>query len=317
LTDPSAKHAGRLAVIGAGLMGHAIAQVFASAGWIVTVQDPSAAARDSLARRIGEILSLLDLDASALARVSATGDLAQAVAGADLIVEAAPENPALKADIFERLEAIAPPQAVLATNTSAIPVGEIGRKVRDGGRLVGTHFWNPPYAVRLVEVVQTERSDPRIVAWVMKVLRDVDMLPVHVRRDVPGFVGNRLQHALKREAIALVAGGVCDAATLDLVVREGFGARLGVLGPLEQSDMIGLDLTLAIHKVIMPHLDTTPEPHPHLAQAVADGSTGMRAGRGFRSWTEAEIAATRARFKAFLAERAAARRREIAAARTV
>jgi 3-hydroxybutyryl-CoA dehydrogenase len=124
---------------------------------------------------------------------------------------------------------------------------------------------------------------------------------VHVKRDVPGFIGNRLQHALKREAIALVAAGVCDAETLDLVVREGFGARLAVLGPLEQSDMIGLGLTLDIHRVLMPHLDRTPVPHPLLEAKVAAGETGMAAGKGFRAWTPAQAEAVRERFRRFVA----------------
>jgi 3-hydroxybutyryl-CoA dehydrogenase len=137
------------------------------------------------------------------------------------------------------------------------------------------------------------------------------MSPVHVRRDVPGFIGNRLQHALKREAIALVAAGVCDAESLDRVVREGFGARLAVLGPLEQSDLVGLGLTLDIHRVLMPHLDNTPVPHPLLEAKVAAGETGMAAGVGFRRWTKEEADVVRARFRDFQAAQAKAAVRRI------
>src|SRR5471030_2635327 len=108
--------------------------------------------------------------------------------------------------------------------------------------------------------------------------------PVHVRKDIPGFIGNRLQHALKREAIALVQAGVCDAETIDLVVKSSFGARLGIMGPLEQSDLVGLELTLAIHEVILPDLDVSRSPQRLLVDLVAAGDTGATAGRGFRAW---------------------------------
>ncbi len=136
--------------------------------------------------------------------------------------------------------------------------------MRGRERVLGTHFWNPPHLVPLVEVVQSDETHPRHIEWTMALLIRCGLEPVHVRADVPGFVGNRLQHALKREAIALVAAGVCDAETLDTVVKHGFGARLGVIGPLEQADLGGLSLTLQIHEVVMPALDNTPEPHPLL-----------------------------------------------------
>jgi 3-hydroxybutyryl-CoA dehydrogenase len=124
--------------------------------------------------------------------------------------------------------------------------------------------------------------------------------PVLVCRDIPGFIGNRLQHALKREAIALVAAGVCDAKTVDDVVKLGFGARLAVLGPLEQSDLVGLDMTKAIHDVLMPDLDTTPHSHPLLNELVARGELGMKSGKGFRRWSEEEARAVRERLRDFL-----------------
>lgn len=300
---------GRVGVVGAGLMGHAIAQIFASAGWQVAVYDPVPAARAALPSRIRAALDLLALDHAALDRVSATGDLAEMAQSADLVIEAVPEKLDLKRSIFADLVAVASESTVLASNSSAIPISDIAMGLDRQDRMLGLHFWNPPYAVRLVEVVQSAATDPAVIDWTMAVMKQVDMLPVHVRRDVPGFIGNRLQHALKREAIALVAAGVCDPATLDLVVREGFGARLAVLGPLEQSDMIGLDLTLDIHKVLMPHLDNTPGPHPHLVSCVAAGATGMAKGCGFRTWTPEEIAETRGRFQRFLRDRADAERR--------
>jgi 3-hydroxybutyryl-CoA dehydrogenase len=135
-------------------------------------------------------------------------------------------------------------------------------------------------------------------------LRDAGKTAVHVRRDIPGFVGNRLQHAMKREAIALVAAGVCDAETLDTVVKEGFGARMAVLGPMEQSDLVGLNLTLDIAEVLVADLDRTAGPHPFLVEKVKAGKLGMKTGEGMRTWTPAQAEAVRDRLRRFLAAQA-------------
>jgi 3-hydroxybutyryl-CoA dehydrogenase len=291
-----------IAVTGAGLMGHGIAVALAMAGREVAVHDPAAAAVQSLPGRVRATLEQIGADPAVAQRVRACATLPEALEGARFVVEAGPERLAVKRQIFEALDRLAAPEAVLASNTSALPIGDIAAAVRDRRRVVGWHFWNPPYAVRLVEVVQAAGTATEVVQRSMALLGDCGMIPVHVKRDVPGFIGNRLQHALKREAIALVAEGVCDAQTLDLVVREGFGARLGVIGPLEQSDMIGLALTLDIHRTLMPHLDRTPEAHPHLVARVAEGKTGMAAGEGFRRWTPKEADALRQRFRAFVVE---------------
>jgi 3-hydroxybutyryl-CoA dehydrogenase len=176
-------------------------------------------------------------------------------------------------------------------------------------RVVGTHFWNPPHLVPLVEVIQNEWTSAATVECTIALLRDAGKKPVHVRRDIPGFIGNRLQHALKREAIALVAAGACDAETLDTVVKEGFGARMAVLGPLEQSDLVGLDLTLDISTVLVEHLDRSAGPHPFLVEKVKAGKLGMRTGEGFRRWTPEQAEAVRERLRTFLAEQARKQRR--------
>jgi len=197
---------------------------------------------------------------------------------------------------------------VLASNTSAIPIREIARDLPGRARVIGTHFWNPPSLVPLVEVVQAGASDPAAVQTTIALLERIGMKPVHVAADVPGFVGNRLQHALKREAIALVADGICTAETVDTVTRFGFGARLGIVGPLEQADLSGLELTLAIHQTLMPDLDRTAEPHPLLVEKVRKGETGAAAGRGFRQWGPGEAQARRDQITRELVRQAAARR---------
>ena len=298
----------QVAVIGGGVMGAGIAQVFLAAGVPVRVYDPAAEARASLPARIPAGLDMLNLpNASALALLTPVPSLPDAVGQADLVIEAAPEQLAVKQRIFADLDAAAPAGAVLASNTSALPIREITRQVRGQHRVIGTHFWNPPYLVPLVEVVQAGASDPALVQWAIALLDRVGMKPVHVAADVPGFVGNRLQHALKREAIALVADGICTAETVDTVTRYGFGARLGIVGPLEQSDLSGLELTLAIHQTLMPALDNTPVPHPLLVEKVRSGETGAAAGRGFRHWRPGQAQARREEITRELAGLATAR----------
>lgn len=298
----------KIAVIGAGLMGHGIAQVFADAGHAVAIHDPDSAALARVPERVRAIFEALDADPSAADLIILHEQLASAVKDADFVIEAGPERVAIKREIFATLDTLTGPEVVLASNTSAIPIREIATKVSKRGRVLGMHFWNPPHFVPLVEVIQSTSTDMKFVTRTMDLLTAAGMSPVHVRRDLPGFIGNRLQHALKREAIALVADGVCDAQTLDRVVTEGFGSRLGVLGPLEQSDMVGLNLTLDAHRVLIADLDRTPGPHPLLEAKVAAGETGMAAGKGFRAWTPQEAAAVRKRFHDHLASEARRRR---------
>lgn len=292
----------RIGVVGAGLMGTAIAQVLAAADHEVDLFDPSEDARHRAAVRIREIFERLGQPTAGARHVTLHKELKPAVTEAAYVFEAGPEKLPVKQEIFARLSQFAPSDAILASNTSAIPIREIGAHVTDRGRVVGAHFWNPPYAIKLVEVVQSDATTAEAVAATIQLLDEAKMKPVHVRVDTPGFVGNRLQHALKREAIALVAAGVCDAETVDTVVKHGFGRRLATLGPLEQSDLVGLDLTLDIHRTLMPALDNTPEPHPYLVERVEHGDLGMKTGHGFRHWTTDEAQTVRERFERELLE---------------
>jgi 3-hydroxybutyryl-CoA dehydrogenase len=293
-----------IAVIGAGLMGHGIAQIFAAAGHPVALHDPDAKTLASAPERIAAIYDLLAQDKAGLKNLRYEADFAKAVADADFVFEAGPEKLEIKRAIFKNLGEKTKPRAILCTNTSAIPIAQVGAEVADKARVVGTHYWNPPHLVPLVEVVQAEGTSLAIIEKTIALLKSVGKVPVHVRRDIPGFIGNRLQHALKREAIALVADGVCDAVTLDTVVKEGFGARMAVCGPLEQSDLVGLNLTLDIHKTLIADLDRTPGPHPYLVAKVEKGELGMKNGRGFRDWTPEQAAALRKRLSDFLAQSA-------------
>jgi 3-hydroxybutyryl-CoA dehydrogenase len=299
-----------IGIVGGGLMGHGIGYLLAVAGHDVRIYEPSAEMRATIPQRVQAIADLLEDDPAHLKRIAVRDTLAPAVTDTAFVFEAAPEKLPLKQQIFAELERLTDPDTILASNSSALPSTEIGRDLTHRERVVGTHFWNPPHLVPLVEVIETEWTSDGVVQKTMRLLRDAGRSPVHVRRDIPGFIGNRLQHALKREAIALVADGIADAETIDTVIKDGFGARLAVLGTFEQTDLVGVNLTLDIHETLLAHLDRSTEPHPLLREKVAAGKLGMRTGEGFRKWTPEQAQAVRDRLSHYLAEAAKARKRQ-------
>lgn len=285
----------KIAVIGGGLMGAGIAQVFAAAGHPVKLFELIEASRVSVRQRVADNLQALGGDPRAAALIEVFEDLESAVADAGYITEAAPEKLDLKRDIFALLVKHAPPTAILASNSSVIPISRIADGLASADRIVGTHWWNPAPLIPLVEVIQGVHTSDATVAATMSLLRSIGKRPAHVKKDIPGFVANRLQHAMWREAIAMIAEGVCDAATLDECVKNSFGLRLPVLGPLENADLVGLDLTLDIHRTIIPELDRHAGPHEYLVEQVAAGRLGFKSGAGFRPWTDEEQIALRSR----------------------
>jgi 3-hydroxybutyryl-CoA dehydrogenase len=291
----------RIGVIGAGLMGHGIAQVFAVAGARVRVFDPSAEALRSLRSRVESNLEALGMPTDAVENVEPVSSVAAAAAGgAEMVIEAAPEDLELKRSVFAELAEVADGDAILASNTSVISIGEIATGQTAANRIVGTHWWNPPYLVPLVEVIEHGGVDPWVVQRAITMLGAAGKTAVHVRRDIPGFVGNRLQHAMWREALALLDAGVCDPETIDTVVRSGFGARLAAIGPIENADLVGLDLTEAIHSYLLPHLDASTEPARGLKERVGRGELGAKSGRGYLDWAEGDADAARDRMVAQL-----------------
>jgi 3-hydroxybutyryl-CoA dehydrogenase len=285
----------RIAVVGAGLMGHGIAQAFALAGHEVAITDKLMTSLASVPERILANLHELGDDERALDRVHPSPDFVATVADADFVVEAVPEDLPLKRRVFDEIERAARPDAILATNTSVIPITKIMGGLNDKSRALGTHWWNPPYLVPLVEVIGTRWTSPETMERTLALLAAAGKTPVHVKKDVPGFIGNRLQHALWREAIALVESGICDAETVDTVTKASFGQRLAVLGPLENADLVGTEQTLAIHQMVLPAIDSRPSPSPYLEALVASGKLGFKSGEGFRTWPAEPQAALRAR----------------------
>src|SRR6266567_1741855 len=285
----------KIAVIGAGLMGHGIAQVFALAGHEVTVTDTVMKNMDSVEARIAANLRGLGDDETAVTRVRPCVDLGEAVRGADYVVEAVFENLALKQKLFAEIEGHVRADTILASNTSVIPITSIMNGLKRRERALGTHWWNPPFLVPLVEVIETQWTSSETIAWTMDLHRAAGKEPAHVKKDVPGFIGNRLQHALWREAIALVEQGICDAQTVDTVIKASFGRRLAVLGPLENADLVGTDLTLAVHRTVLPAIEHRAGPSPYLEALVAKGKLGFKSGEGFRKWSADQQAELRSK----------------------
>ena len=291
------------AIIGAGLMGHGIAQVFATAGHRVRITDADERVLNQTSQRIAASLAELGIEeAPVLARIQLTPSLAETLAGSTAVIEAVPERIELKRALFQQIAEIAPQDALLATNTSSIPVTEIGRDLPDHARrrLVGLHWWNPPVFIPLVEVIRTGLVDPAFFDRAFELMKSVGKEPVKVEKDIPGFIGNRLMHAFWREAISLVEAGVCDAETIDRVVKRGFGLRLPVLGPMENADLVGLELTRDIQTVIFPSLEKSSAPSPLLDRLIAEHKLGMRTGEGLRQWTPEQIDKTKRKLSGHL-----------------
>ncbi len=299
----------KIAIIGGGNMGHGCAMVFAGAGYPVglysrraeTLEKAVVGMRSDLTFLAEQGLGKTDDVEATMARVTTTQIMEEAATDADFVLECVAEDMALKQDTFQKLDQMCKPNAILATNTSVMSPTEIASKSQKRDRIIGTHWWNPPFLIPLVEVVQTEETPAWVIDVTMDLHRAIGKHPVHCRKDVPGFVANRLQHALWREAISIVERGIADAATVDESLKYGPGLRLPVLAPLENADMVGLDLTLSIHSYVLKYLEDSHEPSPLLKEKVEKGELGFKTGGvGFQEWTPEAQKALRANLLTYL-----------------
>jgi 3-hydroxybutyryl-CoA dehydrogenase len=283
-----------IAIFGAGMMGPGLAQIFAVKGYGVKICDlnPEAlskvieSVRANLQLMVQHGIGLQEDIGPAIERIKTTTEFDEAASDADFVVEAIFEDLALKQDFFQRLDAQCPEGAILATNTSVISITQIAQKSKCRERIVGTHFWNPPHLIPLVEVIKAEETSAEVMDKTMALMTAVGKRPVRVKKDVPGFLANRLQHALWREAISIVENGIADPAEVDEAVKNSFGLRLPVLGPMENADLVGLDLTLSIHDYVLKHIESSPGPSPTLKEKVEQGDLGIKNGRGFQEWSQ-------------------------------
>lgn len=285
------------AVIGTGMMGPGIAYSLALGGLRTTILSRSSENAESARERARAWTREEQGDASL---IEASTDFDGVVSQADIIVESAPENLAFKQDLFAQLDALAKPACVLATNTSGLSITAVQAKCQRPQRALTTHFWNPPHLMPLVEVIRGDQTDPAVAEGVRDLLVQCGKVPVLVKKDRPGQLGNRLQMALFREAMYCVQEGIADAADVDLCIMAGFGLRTPAYGALEHADMVGLELVESIINYTLPDLYNEPHAPPILAEKIAAGAKGVSAGAGFYDWSVKDAAAVRARRDAFV-----------------
>ena len=220
------------------------------------------------------------------ARLSSSTDFDAAVAPADIVVEAGPETMEFKHAVYRRLEAIARPDAVLATTTSGLSINEIAAVCQHPERVITAHYWNPPHLMRLVELVRAEATSDKTVSDMRALLDACGKRAVLVKKDRPGQLGNRLQHAMVREALHIVAEGIADPEDVDLAAKEGFGLRLPVYGIFDHADAVGLDLVLSIQDYVNSDLCSSSEAPASIRERVERGDLGIKTGKGFYDWSE-------------------------------
>lgn len=294
-------------ICGAGMMGKNIAFVMASnpayqvALYDIYPTDVAAGIRTNTKQLIDKgVMTEAELD-ERLSRISFTDDIDNAlVSSADFVIEAVFEDMKIKQETFAKLEARCSADTIFCTNSSVMSPSQISENLQHRERFVGTHFWNPGHLIPLVEVVKSDASSDEVAETVMEVLRSAGKKPVLCKKDVPGFIANRMQHALWREAISIVENGIADAATVDEAVRYSFGLRLPQLGPMENADMVGTDLTYNIHNYILQDLEDSHKPSKLLAELKDAGKIGFKTGEGFQTWTPEQAAKSNADLNEYL-----------------
>ena len=286
-----------IAVLGTGTMAPAIALLCSKLGYNVSIWGRS---DTSLQRAFDRLKSHLQTYREnnliqeeqaelILSRIAGVSTLEEAVRGADFVIEAVAEDLNLKKDIFSVVDRVCQETTIIATNTSGLSITEIASATNRPEKVVGTHFWNPPHMIPLVEIVRGEKTSEETIGIAAELMTAIGKTPVIVQKDIPGFIGNRLQFALLREALFIVEQGVASIEDVDTTVKMSFGARLPITGPLESADLGGLDVYVAISKYLMPDLCKSTEVPALLVDAVKSGRLGVKSGAGLYEWTPAAI----------------------------
>lgn len=279
----------RVAVLGLGTMGHGIAQTFALAGYDVACFDESENARGSLTERVrANLAAFVSAGLVSPQQIEATLDRlhlakteGEAVAGVQFVTEAILEDLEVKQALFSRLEQITPPETILASNSSSFPISQSGSLMQHPERALVTHWFNPPHLTPVVEVVPSPRTDERVVAATLRLLRQIGKLPIRLRRELPGFLVNRVQVAIQREVWDLVDQGVATPEDIDTAIRGTVGFRFAALGPLEVHDFGGLDIQLATYRNLVPEIRGDTMPPAVIERLAANGRLGVKTGQGF------------------------------------
>jgi 3-hydroxybutyryl-CoA dehydrogenase len=287
----------KVAIIGSGVMGSGIAQSFAVSGYLVTINDIKEEMLYHAQNRIAENLSLLIEEGAmtdrekqgALANITYSVDLEGAVRDADFIIEAIPEVIELKLNLYQQLEEIIKPDAIVASNTSTFPISQLMEKASFAERMVITHFFNPGHLVPLVEIVQHDETKPEIVKTTMDLMRKIGKSPILLKKEIAGFIANRLQTALMREAFYLLKEGVADAEDIDTAITAGPGFRWAFTGPIEIADFGGLDTWQRVFDNVSPVLDQSKEAPDLIRDLVAEGKLGTKSGEGIFTYEESTV----------------------------
>jgi 3-hydroxybutyryl-CoA dehydrogenase len=295
-------------VIGTGMMGPGIAATLALGGVRAAILSRTEeSAQKGLATAL-ELIGLLERNelastakaVFARANLSASSEFEQGISSVDLVIESAPENLAFKQELFEKMDALAPASTVLTSNTSGLSITAIAERCRHPERVVTTHFWNPPHLMPLVEIVRGKKTADDVVTSLRELLTACGKVPVVVKKDTPGQLGNRLQQALVREAVNIVEQGIADVEDVDLAAKAGFGLRLPVYGIFEHQDAVGLDMCLTIVDYVSQDLYNEPRAPEYMRNLVRDGHLGAKTGKGFYDWSKKDINAVKARRDQFI-----------------
>jgi 3-hydroxybutyryl-CoA dehydrogenase len=289
----------QITVVGAGLMGHGIAQTFAQKDYFVTLYDLT---RSILERSLFQIRSNIEAFVEVglepkerveriISNIRMSVDLKEAVEKAHFVVEAIPEDLTLKMDLFEELDRYCPSDTILASNTSTLPISEIGKKVKIKERLVVTHWFNPPHIIPTVEVVRGKITSEEVFQTSYQLMEKIGKKPIKISKEIPGFLINRIQTAMLREILSLLEQGVAEPEEIDIGVKGSFGLRLAVLGPLATMDMGGLDLLYKGMKYLYPFLNHSNEVQKVLEEKIGRGELGLKTGRGFFKYEQEEASA--------------------------
>ncbi|MGW6661620.1 MULTISPECIES: 3-hydroxyacyl-CoA dehydrogenase NAD-binding domain-containing protein [Peribacillus] len=287
----------KIAIIGSGVMGSGIAQSFAVSGHFVTINDIKDELLHRAQNRISENLSLLieegvltDQEKQvALAHITYSVDLEGAVRDADFIIEAIPEVIELKLNLYEQMEEIIKPDAIVASNTSTFPISQLMEKASFADRMIITHFFNPGHLVPLVEIVKHDETKPEIVKTTMDLMRKIGKSPILLKKEIAGFIANRLQTALMREAFYLLKEGVANAEDIDTAITAGPGFRWAFTGPIEIADFGGLDTWQRVFDNVSPALDQSKEAPDLISDLVAEGKLGTKSGEGIFTYEESTV----------------------------
>ncbi|NVM25498.1 MAG: 3-hydroxyacyl-CoA dehydrogenase family protein [Desulfobacterales bacterium] len=284
-------------VVGAGLMGHGIAQVFGSKGYRVNLFDKDQGMLESAPNRIRKNLQVFlemkltkesDVE-QCLQNINLCYDMSAVCSGADIMIEAVIENLEVKKSVFAEMERLTSQQTILCSNTSGISIGRISEGLQFRDRVIGTHFWNPPHVVPCVEVIKSEFTSEEVFHTIVDLMKELGKEPVRVLKDILGFLGNRLQLALFREALSLVEKGIAAPEDIDRVVKYSFGSRLPFIGPFETADLAGIDLGYEVYKYLVPDLSIDSRPSNVLKTMIDDGLLGVKTGKGFYRWSDEKI----------------------------